>query len=459
LSQGGALMATEFFIPKLGQTVEEVTLVAWLVPDGAQVKQGQEIMEVETDKAIFPVEATGKGTLHIGPYKAGEVVAVLTVVAFIGKPEDTFESLTSSNPLSKAMPAEADQVTLAAAIQPNVVVGEGGKLFASPRARKLAGEKGANLAEISPSGGGGVRVIEKDVIAYLEKQPTQKQAVKATPLAERIASAEGVDLSILTGTGTGGKVTKEDVQRSLQPAVVQAVSTPDAEVVDRIPLKGVRGIIAERMAASVHTAASVTLTSEVDATEFVAMRERLKAKVEKDWGFAPGYNDLLGKICAAALRKYPRMNARLAGDVIEILGHVNIGMAVDTERGLLVPVVKDADRKNLHEFGEALRSLVERARKGRSLPDDLSGGTFTITNLGMYEIDAFTPVINLPEVAILGVGRIAPKPVVRNGAVEIRQMMVLSLVFDHRLVDGAPAARFLQEIKYMVEEPYLMLTV
>jgi pyruvate dehydrogenase E2 component (dihydrolipoamide acetyltransferase) len=238
------------------------------------------------------------------------------------------------------------------------------------------------------------------------------------------------------------------------------VALPTAEVTERIPLKGVRGIIADRMGASVHTTARVTLVSEVDATEFVAMRERLKAKVSEAWGFAPGYNDLLALIVAKALRKFPYMNARLAPDAIELLAHVNLGMAVDTERGLLVPVVRDADTKSLQQFGAEFRALVDRARKGRSLPDDISGGTFTITNLGMHEIDAFTPVINLPEAAILGVGRIAPKWVFRPespNAPVLRQMLTLSLVFDHRIIDGAPAARFLQFIKGLIEEPYLLV--
>jgi pyruvate dehydrogenase E2 component (dihydrolipoamide acetyltransferase) len=234
-------------------------------------------------------------------------------------------------------------------------------------------------------------------------------------------------------------------------------------------LKGIRAIIADRMGTSVHTTARVTLVTEVDATEFVALRGRLKAKVEQAWGFAPGYNDLLALIVARALRHLPYMNARLAPstssgqspDAIELLAHVNLGMAVDTERGLLVPVIRDADRKSLRQFGTEFRELVDRARRGRSLPDDLSGGSFTITNLGMYDVDAFTPVINLPEAAILGVGRIAPKwvysPASPNAPV-LRQMWTLSLVFDHRLVDGAPAARFLQHIKELIEEPYLLLT-
>jgi pyruvate dehydrogenase E2 component (dihydrolipoamide acetyltransferase) len=307
-----------------------------------------------------------------------------------------------------------------------------------------------------------VRVAERDVVAYLGQQP------KATPVAQRMAAEAGIDLRQVAGTGPGGKVTKEDVERAAKapaaaaPAAAptpSAAPLPEVEVLERVPLKGVRGIIAQRMGTSVHTTARVTLVTEADATQFVDMRERLKARVAEEWGFAPGYNDLIAKIVAGGLRRYAYMNARLTEDAIEMLAHVNIGVAVDTERGLLVPVVRDADHKSLRQFGTELRQLVERARGGRALPDDITGGTFTITNLGAYDVDAFTPVINLPEAAILGVGRIAPKVAARDGEMVIRQMVTLSLVFDHRLVDGAPAARFLQHIKQFIEEPYLWLTL
>jgi len=203
----------------------------------------------------------------------------------------------------------------------------------------------------------------------------------------------------------------------------------------------------------------VTLVTEADATAFVAAREQLKATVSDEWGFAPGYNDLLGLIVSRALREFPYMNARLSADgtTIERLTYVNLGMAVDTERGLLVPVIRDADQKGLREFGTEFRALVELARVGKSLPDDLVGGTFTITNLGVFDIDAFTPIINLPEAAILGVGRIQSKAVFKDGELVELQMWTLSMTFDHRLVDGGPAARFLQRIKQLVENPYLLL--
>ena len=450
-------MAKDVFIPKLGQTMEEGTIVRWLVDDGTKVDQGQEILEVETDKAVFAVEATGRGTLHIGPYKAGDVVPVLTVVAVIGKPEEKFE-IDGAKPIESAAPVVAETPIGTPAPTPdgNASSERGGKVFASPRARTLAETKGVDLSQVTPSGYGGERIVERDVQAYLAQQP------KATPVAQRVAAETGVDLRAVTGTGPGGKITKGDVTRAVAPAVapapIPALPLPEVEVLERVPLKGVRAIIADRMGASVHTTARVTLLMEVDATELVNMRERLKARVEKEWGFAPGYNDLLAKIVAMALRQYPYMNARLTSDAIEHLAHVNLGTAVETERGLLVPVVRDADRKSLRQFGQELRELIDRARNGRSLPDDLTGGTFTVTNLGAYDVMAFTPVINLPEAAILGIGNITPTPVARGEQVVIRKIMYLSLVFDHRLVDGAPAAQFLQYIKGLIEEPYLLVT-
>jgi pyruvate dehydrogenase E2 component (dihydrolipoamide acetyltransferase) len=444
-------MPEEFFIPKLGQTVEEVTLVSWLVEDGEKVSQGQGVMEVETDKAIFPVEANAKGYIHLGPFNAGDVIPVLTVVAIIGKQEDKYEVKGSAPAVGEA-DSTTEQKTTSAIIPEAgfVVAGESDRVFVSPRARKLATETSVDLAQVTPTGYAGVRVTERDVRDYLNQMP------KATPVAQRMAADVGVDLRSVVGSGPGGRIVKQDITRAAQ-SPVPTTPLPVADVVERLPLKGVRGIIAERMATSVHTTARVTLLMEVDATEFVAARERIKSRVAQEWGFAPGYNDLLAKIVAAALRKFPYMNARLAPDAIELLGHVNIGMAVETDRGLLVPVVRDADQKGLHQFGEEFRRLVDSARLGRSVPDDLSGGTFTITNLGMYDVDAFTPVINLPEAAILGVGRIAPKAVPRGTEIVVRQMWTLCLVFDHRLVDGAPAARFLQMIKALIEDPALFI--
>jgi pyruvate dehydrogenase E2 component (dihydrolipoamide acetyltransferase) len=231
------------------------------------------------------------------------------------------------------------------------------------------------------------------------------------------------------------------------------------EAVKELPLSGARAVIAQRMHESHDVTAPVTLTMEVDATNFVALRERLKVSLADELDFNLGYNDLLIKLAVHALQRFPYMNAQLdaAAGVIRHFDAVHVGLAVDTERGLLVPVLRDADRKGLAEVARELRGLVDRARAGKALPDELSGGTFTLTNLGMFEIDAFTPIINLPEAAILGVGRIKDRPAALAGKLCVRQVMWLSLTFDHRLVDGTPAARFMQYVKSLIEEPYLWL--
>lgn len=207
------------------------------------------------------------------------------------------------------------------------------------------------------------------------------------------------------------------------------------------------------MLTSVLTTARVTLTMEVDASELVFLRSKLRDRYEGVWGFSPGYLEIISKIVTTALLKYPYMNTRLNKDLIEVYKTVNLGIAVDTERGLMVPVIRGAENLSLRRLGERMRELANAARQGNISTDDLQGGTFTITNLGNYDIDVFTPIINYPEIAILGIGRIVDRVVPYQNEIAIRPMVILSLVFDHRLVDGAPAARFLQEIKHLIEDP------
>ena len=455
-------MAEELFIPKLGQTVEEVTLLNWLVKDGEKVEQGQEVLEVETDKAVFNVEAVDSGYIHIGPYKAGQVVPVLEIVALIGKKDEIFKAPASQ--LKTSLREESVAVKEPSSTAPESPgTGISGtklaaqKLFSSPLARKLANEKKVDIQAVTPTGGGGIRVRESDVTAYLSQTP------KASPVAQKMAEEAGLDLRSVPASGPRGEITRADVElalarRSAPPQNVAAAQTPalplpEMEITERLPLKGVRGVIAERMGASSRATARVTLLMDVDATDFVTLREKLKAAHENDWGFAPGYNDLLAKACACALRRFPYMNTRLNGDAIERLARVNIGIAVDAEKGLYVPVIRDVDQKDLRTIGSEFRQRVDEIRSNKILPEALSGGSFTITNLGMYDVDGFTPVINLPEAAILGVGRITPKPVVRDDQIVVCKIMTLSLAFDHRLVDGAPAAKFLQYIKELIETP------
>lgn len=410
-------MITEVIMPKLGQTMEEGLLVEWFKQEGDGVERGDLLYTLESDKATLDVEATFRGYLRTILVEEGESVPVLTVVALITKTPD--EDIEVYQPAAPVEPVEADE---------QVETGEGttvttaaaGTVAASPRARRVAREKGVDLSRVTGTGEGG-RIVEKDIEAFL---------------------AAG-----------------EEPAAAASPPEVSPTEIPQVEVKDTVPLTGLRGIIAERMASSAHSTARVTLVSEVDATALVEFREHLKKEVSGQWGFIPGYTELLSAAVTRALKEFPWMNARLSADgmTIEHLKNINLGIAVDTDRGLLVLVVRNAGEKSLRTFGTELAGMVERALAGRSLPDDLTGGTFTITNLGAFGIDAFTPVINPPEAAVLGVGRIQSKPVVEGDEIVIRQMLTLSLVFDHRLMDGAPAARFLERVTDLIREPEELL--
>jgi len=441
-------MATEVILPKLGQTMEQGRIVRWVKGEGERVEKGEVLFEIESDKAVLDVESSAGGFLRKILVPKGVAVPVLTVVALITKTADEdvsgYEARVAG---AKAVtPVEGERVEREAAPPPSGPRRAQGRVLASPRARKRGKEAGIDLSLIVGTGPEG-RIVERDVLAYLTNQS------KATPTARKMATAAGLDLQEVEGSGVAGRIVQEDVERVL------AASAPGVPslATGAMPVAGLRRIIAERMSKSHRTTARVALTTEVDATALVEVRNQLKESMRDELGFRLGYNDLLIKIVAQALREFPSINAQLVGDEIRQLSEVNVGLAVDTERGLVVIVVRHADQKKLLAVASEVRSLAGRAQAGSSLPDDLSGGTFTITNLGMFEVDAFTPIINLPECAILGMGRIKEKPVVIHGDICVRSMMWLSLTFDHRLVDGAPAARFLKRVKELIEQPYLLL--
>ncbi len=330
------------------------------------------------------------------------------------------------------------------------------RIFISPRARRLAEEHGIALAALAASGPEGA-IVERDVRAYLAGQPVpaaqaQGPARVATPVARRMAEEAGLDWREVAGSGgPRGRVTRADMARAMQtgePALPSGIN----EAAETIPLRSVRAVIAERMAHSSATTAHVTLTAEADATALVELRRQLIQD-----GVDATYNDMFLYILSRALRDQPQVNASLEGDAVVVWRRIHIGLAVDTERGLLVPVVRDVDAKGLRQIAGETQALVERARAGGCTPDDLHGGTFTLTNLGMFGVDAFTPIINLPECAVLGVGRIKLQPALVGDKVVGRHMVWLSLTFDHRLVDGGPAARFLQRVVQLVERPHLLM--
>jgi len=452
-------MATEIFMPKLGMSMTEGSIVRWMRKDGDTISKGEPLFEVQTDKVVIEAESPGAGVLKILTGE-GIVVPVFTTIGWVLAPGEKVpeagagalevEQAVSAKPPEEVAKAAPGESAMAVSTVP-------GRIPASPAAKRIAREVGVDLTAVKGTGPGG-RIVANDVEAFAEAM-----RVKASPVARRMAQEAGLDLSKVTGTGPGGRITKEDVEReAAKPAVAASAPTiapvPAVPVgAETIPVAGIRKVIFERMAYSSNTVARVTEFVEVDATDLVALRTQLKAELQKTEDVAVGYNDLLIMIVAKALHEHPLVNSTIADREIKLLPQINIGLAVDTERGLLVPVIRDADRKSLVEIVREVRALASRAVAGASLPDDLTGGTFTITNLGMYEIDGFTPIVNLPESAILGVGRIQAKPAVYEGQIAIRQMMILSLSFDHRSIDGAPAARFLQRVKHLIEKPYLLL--
>ena len=347
----------------------------------------------------------------------------------------------------------------------------------------VARELGIDVATVAGSGPGG-RVVERDVRAAAAAAPLEPAVaappgrIVASPLARKLAEEYAVDLAQIMGTGPGGRITEKDVTafvEARETAPPHAVMPPPPEeapaTLEEVavvtaafqPLSRVRRITAERMAASARSVARVTLLMEVDMTEAVRFRTQLAPEFERRYGSRLAYDAMIAKACAIGLGEHSHVNAQWqdasegqqAG--LRMQPNVNVGIAVAADAGLLVVVVRDADKKSLWQVNADLMTMVGKSREGGLTPDELSGGTFTITNLGGYGVEAFTPIVNPPESAILGIGRIAKRPAVVDGQVVPRDLMYLSLSFDHRVVDGAPAAQFLQRVKECLEAPYVLL--
>ncbi|HEU5102241.1 MAG TPA: dihydrolipoamide acetyltransferase family protein [Roseiflexaceae bacterium] len=459
-------MAVELLMPRLGWTMEEGVFLQWLKQDGEQVRPGDLLYTIEGDKASNDVEAFDSGILRIPPDAPppGTTLPVGALLGYIVQPgerapfEGTGDKRQGTSDRGQGTGAELGTATTRNP-QPTTHKPQPPRRepAISPRARRVASELGVDWSSIVGSGRTG-RIVERDVHAWAAAAAPASQ-VRASPLARRVAQDLGVDLAQLASAQPGRRLDRSAVE---QAARALPAAAPIAPIGDQgLAMSGVRRITAARMAESAHTAAPVTLTTDADATELVRLRSLIGGDLAGADIRAPSYTDLLIKLVALALLEHPALNATLAGDRIIQHSAAHIGIAVDSERGLLVPVVRDAQSKSVQQIASDSARLIELARAGRATPDDLSGGTFTLSNLGMYEIDAFTPIINLPECAILGLGRIVARPVVIDEASEtiaVRKMIALSLTFDHRVVDGAPAARFLKRVKQFVEHPYVWLT-
>ncbi|MGB2997281.1 MAG: dihydrolipoamide acetyltransferase family protein [Phycisphaerae bacterium] len=435
-------MIKKITLPKLGQTVEEATIEKWHKQEGDTVAKGDVLCEITTDKATLEVESFYSGTLLKILAPEGEELAVGALIAVVGDAGDEVpEDMLVEGGVAPAegVPVEAAEAASDKAAAPEagpVAAGTaGGRIKSSPRARRLARERKVNLDTIRGTGPDG-RIVEADVEAAL----AAASGVKATPLAHRLAAARGVDLASVRPSGPGGKITKEDVLSA-------AAGAADAGEVS--PLSAMRRIIAERMLQSKRTIPCCYLEMDADVTDLVALRAKLNAEGEPKIGF----NDFVIKACAGALRLFSAVNSRRVEGGIERRREVNVGFAVALNEGLLVPVVRDADKKLLREIAAETADLVERARSKRLRPEEYQDGCMTISNLGMFGVRSFIPIVNPGESTVLGLGLIEERVVSRQGKIEVRQIMTLTLSADHRLVDGAVGARFLETIRDALEAP------
>ncbi len=410
-------MASEVTIPRLGWNMDEGTFVGWLKSDGEYVAAGEPLFSLEGDKATQDVESLESGTLRIPPDgpKDGEKVAVGTLIGYLVARGET-------------APLEADSSR-----------NSGVNRVAKPQEGEAPTEPEKAMARPEPH------------------PPATKQRI--SPRARRVARELGVDTAGLQGSGNNGRIRERDIRAADRAQIAPGhTSRPERETVSssgyrEIAVTPIRRTIAERMVQSAHTTAGVTLATTVDATNLVNLRQQFKSVAGAGASPPIAFTDIVVKLTALALERHPLLNARWSGDQIVVESTINIGIAVDTDPGLLVPVIRDVPRLTLRQLAARSRELVDRARRGALSAAEMQGGTFTVTNLGPMGIEMFTPLINLPECAILGLGRIQKQVVVDGTQFVARDRMMLSLTFDHRIVDGAPAARFLQSLSLLIENP------
>lgn len=443
-------MSVTVTMPKLGLTMKTGKVSKWLKAEGDAVTKGEALFEVETDKITNTVEAPEDGVLFQIVAPAGSTVPVQEVVGVIAAPGETPERLEAGQAGAPAGGAAKPAAKAAAKAATAEAPSAPKEVLASPAAKRVARELGVDLAKVAGTGPGG-RITEGDVNAYHENA---SKLPKCTPLAAVIAEQAGLDLHSVTGTGEGGKITKEDVERALHPEAAEEAAASGPKV---LPMAGMRKAIADNMSASLAQAAQITLVSEVDATESLAFLATVRAMYKKDETFRVSMNDILILGVSRALKHFPMMNSTQVGEEIFLHDDVNMGVAVAVEAGLIVPVLRDADKKSLVQIARESRVLAGKARSSSLTTDDLVGGTFTISNMMRSPVDFFTPILKPTETGILGVGRVVEKPVVHKGQIAIRSMMGLSLTFDHRVIDGAPAGDFLNLVCQYVERPSLIL--
>jgi len=423
----------------------EGVITQWFINEGESVSEGAELFEMETDKLTICIPAPVGGTLLKIIHGSGDTVPITEPIAIVGdKGEDIsglIEGFTEQGELEISVPQVAEEVNpesiTTAPLTQKTTSG-----YASPRAKTSAEQRGIDYREVAGSGPDGF-VIERDILEA--KLPEQ---VKATPLAKKLAELDTVDLGAVSGTGSYGKITAADIRA----AALKRVKGAEVRGDTLIPLTGMRKTVATRMKDSLNEMAQANHRITADMTEAVRLRESLKKA-----GHKVSYNDIVLRCTAKALTEFPMMNSSWSGGGIIQKKYVNMGVAVALDDGLIVPVIKDADLLTLPEIAACSAELAAKAKENKLAPDEYTGGTFTVSNLGMFDIDGFTAIINPPEAGIIAVGKLAKQPVIVDNEIAIRPLMQLSLTYDHRVLDGAPAAQFLRRVKELLENPGLLI--
>lgn len=453
-------MATKVVMAQLSPTMEEGKLVEWKVKEGDEVSQGDVLAEVETDKANMDIEAMTGGTVRALLISEGDVVEVGALIGVLGDPDEDVSELVDGAKPSVAgedeEDAEADETEEA---DETDGAGEGEESEEAEEEADAADE----TAEAEP---GDEAAEETDAGTPIRDQAGSGR-VKVSPLARRMAEDAGVDIARIEGSGPGGRVVKNDVQAVIDaggPEPEEAAETPDRAAAptaalrparledERIEASQMRKTIAKRLVQSIGPVPHFFLTTEIDMGRALDLRQALNERLSES-GVKVGVNDLLVKVAAEALARHPEINASWDEDAIQRHGSADIGIAVAVPEGLITPVVREADRKGLAQIATEASDLIERARNRKLKPDEYTGATFSISNLGMFGIDEFTAIINPPEAAILAVGQTVERPVVEDGQVVVRRRMRVTMSCDHRVIDGATGAAFLQTYRAMLENP------
>ena len=447
-------MPKEIYLVKVGMNMTEGVVEEWYVADGASVNAGDMLYRLETEKVNLDVDAEADGVVkHL--VEEGVTMKPGDVVGYIYAADEPVPEVLPADDNANPTSAAAVDAPAVAAPAPGVSASgpsaADGRIPSSPAARRLAGELNVDIAGLAGSGPGG-RIVEADVQAAAAAQPKPPAAARSSPMARKLARELGLDLAQVRGTGPGGRITKEDVEA--------AASTP-APGFERgedktIPVRGMRKTIAKRMLESLQGSAQLTMDMDVNMDDAVKLRSQLIDEWQVE-GVRPTYTDLVVRAVAKALERHPQMNSVFSDAEITLRGDIHVGMAVALEEGLIVPVVHQANQLGLKEIAQESSRLAEAARNGALTPDDLHDGTFTVSALGMFGVDAFTPIINAPQSGILGVNRIRESIKWIGERPTKTQVMRLSLTWDHRALDGAPAAQFLGSVRDLLEAPFRLL--